>query len=267
MKKLKALDQIRSELIRRTSHEFKTPLNSIFSTSQYLLTNYKDQINGDLLKLIEIINRGGLRLTNLTKNLLDSFNLETNKLELEMQKGDIIRLIKECTSDFIIPIRNREIFLKQDLKGEIYIDMDRNRVAQVILNLISNAIKNTPPKGLIYISVQPENNYVDIIIKDSGIGLTKEEKGKLFKKFGKIERENIRMNIITEGSGLGLYLSKKIIELHNGKILVESEGRSKGSTFIVRIPINISDKNLKKKISNFLIYFYNLQLVSNTFIF
>ncbi len=243
MKKLKALDQIRSELIRRTSHEFKTPLNSIFSTSQYLLTNYKDQINGDLLKLIEIINRGGLRLTNLTKNLLDSFNLETNKLELEMQKGDIIRLIKECTSDFIIPIRNREIFLKQDLKGEIYIDMDRNRVAQVILNLISNAIKNTPPKGLIYISVQPENNYVDIIIKDSGIGLTKEEKGKLFKKFGKIERENIRMNIITEGSGLGLYLSKKIIELHNGKILVESEGRSKGSTFIVRIPINISDKN------------------------
>lgn len=243
MKKLKALDQIRSELIRRTSHEFKTPLNSIFSTSQYLLTNYKDQINGDLLKLIEIINRGGLRLTNLTKNLLDSFNLETNKLELEKQKGDIVRLIKECTSDFVIPIRNREIFLKQDLKGEIYIDMDRNRVAQVILNLISNAIKNTPPKGLIYISVQQENNYADIIIKDSGIGLTKEEKGILFKKFGKIERENIGMNIITEGSGLGLYLSKKIIELHNGKILVESEGRSKGSTFIVRIPINISDKN------------------------
>lgn len=111
------------------------------------------------------------------------------------------------------------------------------------MSLISNAIKNTPPKGLIYISVQPENSYVDIIIKDSGIGLTKEEKGKLFKKFGKIERENIGMNIITEGSGLGLYLSKKIIELHKGKILVESEGRSKRSTFIVRIPIKNSVKN------------------------
>ncbi|MFX0042309.1 MAG: ATP-binding protein [Candidatus Hodarchaeota archaeon] len=243
MKKLKALDQMRSELIRRTSHEFKTPLNSIFSTSQYLLTNYKDQISGDILKLIEIINRGGLRLTNLTKNLLDSFNLEISKLELEIKKEDIIRLIKECTSDFIVPIRNREIFLKQDLKGEIYIDMDRNRIAQVVLNLISNAIKNTPPKGLIYISVQPENNYLDIIIKDSGIGLTKEEKGKLFKKFGKIERENIGMNIITEGSGLGLYISKKIIELHNGRILVESEGRNKGSTFIVRMPLYNSENN------------------------
>jgi len=243
MRKLKALDKMRAELIRRTSHEFKTPLNSIFSTSQYLLTNYKDHLNNDILKLIEIINRGGLRLTNLTKNLLDSFNLETDKLKLEKKKGDIIRLIKECASDFIVSIRNREIFLKQDFTGEIYIDMDRNRVAQVILNLISNAIKNTPPKGLIYISVQLENNYVDIIIKDTGIGLTKEEKGKLFKKFGKIERENIGMNIITEGSGLGLYISKKIIELHNGQILVESEGRNKGCTFIVRMPINSSDKN------------------------
>ncbi|MFX1323017.1 MAG: ATP-binding protein, partial [Promethearchaeota archaeon] len=243
MRKLKALDKMRAELIRRTSHEFKTPLNSIFSTSQYLLTNYKDHLNSDILKLIEIINRGGLRLTNLTKNLLDSFNLETEKLKLEKKKGDIIRLIKECASDFIVSIRNREIFLKQDFTGEIYIDMDRSRVAQVILNLISNAIKNTPPKGLIYINVQLENNYVDIIIKDTGIGLTKEEKGKLFKKFGKIERENIGMNIITEGSGLGLYISKKIIELHNGKILVESEGRNKGCTFIVRMPINSSDKN------------------------
>jgi signal transduction histidine kinase len=242
LKKLKELDQIRTELIRRTSHELKTPLNSIFSTSQFLLDNYKDQINENVLKLIEIINRGGLRLTTLTKNLLDCFNLESNIPELEKEKIDIINLIKECINDLKIPLKNREIFLKQDLEGEFYVNVDRNRIAQVVLNLISNAIKNTPPKGLIYITTHIENNYMDIIIKDTGIGLTQKEREKLFTKFGKVEREYIQMDIVTEGSGLGLYISKKIIDLHHGKIWVESEGRNRGTSFIIRLPVDSFDQ-------------------------
>ena len=102
---------------------------------------------------------------------------------------------------------------------------------------------NSLPKGIIYINVQPQENYIDIIIKDTGVGFTEEEKEKIFKKFGKIERKDVDKNIDTEGSGLGLFISKKIIELHDGKIWVESMGRNRGSSFIVRLPINNSNLN------------------------
>ena len=243
IKKLKELDEIKTDLIRRTSHEFKTPLNSIFSTSQYLLNNYRDQIDGNILKLIEIINSGGQRLTKLTNNLLDSFYLEDSGLKVEKRKENIIELTKECAKDLTIPLRDKEIFLKLELNGDFYLNIDKNRIAQVLLNLLSNAIKNTPPKGIIYINVQPQESYIDIIIKDTGVGFTEEEKEKIFKKFGKIERKDVDKNIDTEGSGLGLFISKKIIELHDGKIWVESMGRNRGSSFIVRLPINNSNLN------------------------
>ena len=80
------------------------------------------------------------------------------------------------------------------------------------------------------------DGYIDISIRDTGVGLTEEEKPKLFKKFGKIERYGKGLDVDTEGSGLGLYISKKIVELHGGKVWVESEGRNKGSAFIIRLP-------------------------------
>ncbi|MFX1395337.1 MAG: sensor histidine kinase, partial [Promethearchaeota archaeon] len=98
----------------------------------------------------------------------------------------------------------------------------------------SNAIKNTPVNGKITIKLYENGDYVDFSIKDSGIGLTNEEKEKIFKKFGKIERYGESIGIDTEGSGLGLFISKEIIEMHGGKIWAESEGRNKGSIFTVR---------------------------------
>ena len=108
---------------------------------------------------------------------------------------------------------------------------------QAISNLISNAIKYTPPDGTIEIESEIKDSLIIISIKDSGIGLTKEEKDRLFTQFGKIERYGQGLDIISDGSGLGLYISKKIVELHGGKIWVESEGRNKGSTFYFTLPI------------------------------
>ena len=105
-----------------------------------------------------------------------------------------------------------------------------------IMNILLNAVKNTPPNGKIYINMKKYNGYVDILIRDTGVGLTEEEKSKLFKKFGKIERYGKGLDVDTEGSGLGLYISKKIVELHGGKVWAESEGRNKGSAFIIRLP-------------------------------
>ncbi len=234
--KLKEIDQIRSDLVRRTSHELKTPLISLFSSTQYVLDTYKDKMDPELLKFIKIINRGGKRLKQLTDNLIDAYNIESKGLKLNKEKVDIVKSIKDCANDLVLSLEERDLYLKEDLKDQFFIEVDKARIEQVILNILSNAIKNTPAKGIIYIKLESRENFLDVIVKDTGIGLTTEEKTKLFSKFGKIERENADSQLNTEGSGLGLYISKEIVELHNGKILVESEGRNKGSTFIIRLP-------------------------------
>jgi len=236
IEKLKEIDQIRSDFVRRTSHELKTPLISIYTSSKYLLDTYKEELNEEILKLIKVINRGGTRLKNLTENLLDVYDLESKKIELKRQRINITKTVKECINDFELTFKERELFLKTDLDEPIYINIDKIRIEHAILNLLSNAIKNTPPNGIIYIGLNKDKNYIDIIIKDTGIGFTKAERDIAFKKFGKIERQIQGKDIITEGSGLGLYISNEIVKLHEGKILLESEGRDKGSTFIIRLP-------------------------------
>jgi len=154
-----------------------------------------------------------------------------------MQKVNIVDIIKNIVNDLYSLIIKRELFLNVSLEEDYYLEVDKIRFDQVIINLVSNAIKNTPRRGNISISLQECDDYIDVKIKDTGVGFTEEEKKSVFKKFGKIERYGKGMDIISEGSGLGLYISKKIVELHGGKLLLESEGRDRGATFIVRLPI------------------------------
>lgn len=237
IEKLKEIDQIRGDLVRRTSHELKTPLISIYSSSQYLLESYKEITRAEMLRIIKIINRGGDRLKKLTENLLAVYDIESKRLELQKQRENISKLVKECINDMELFLKERDLFLKSELNDVIFINIDKMKIEQVILNLLSNAIKNTPPKGIIYIGLKKKENYLDITIKDTGIGFTDDEKEIAFKKFGKIERRIEGKEIITEGSGLGLYISKEIVKLHKGKIWLESEGRNKGSALIISLPI------------------------------
>ena len=108
----------------------------------------------------------------------------------------------------------------------------------MLFNLLINAIKYTPPKGIIFVKLEKKiPNYIEILVKDNGVGFTELEKKKVFIKFGKIERFGFDGNLITGGYGLGLYISKEIIEYHSGTIYLESKGRNKGSSFIINLPI------------------------------
>ena len=112
------------------------------------------------------------------------------------------------------------------------------RIEQVITNLLSNAIKNTPPKGRVSIGLEKYGNWAIISVSDTGVGFTEDELKKIFTKFGKIERHGEGLEYINmEGSGLGLYITKQIVDLHGGKIWVESTGRNRGCIFKVRLPI------------------------------
>jgi len=234
-KRLMELNKIKSEFISRASHELKTPITSIYGGSQILMELYKDQMCSDAIEFIELINRGGKRLKLLVDNLLDASRIDSNKLRLNLQSENIAQIIRDSTNQIRYLAYKRNLIIEQHLPETVNIVIDKIRIEQVFTNLISNAIKNTPRKGIISLVLEEKPDCVIFRVKDSGIGLKKKEMDKLFKKFGKIERVGPKMDVDIEGSGLGLYLSKEIIDLHGGNIWVESEGRNKGATFCLKL--------------------------------
>lgn len=234
-KRLIELNKIKTEFISRASHELKTPITSIYGGSQILMELYKDQTCSDAIEFIELINRGGKRLKLLVDNLLDASRIDSDKLRLNLQSENITQIIRDSTIEIRYLAYKRNIIIEQHLPETVNIVVDKIRIEQVITNLISNAIKNTPRKGIILLVLEDKPDSVLFKVKDSGIGLTEKEMDKLFRKFGKIERIGPKMDIDIEGSGLGLYISKEIIDLHGGNIWVESEGRNKGATFYFKL--------------------------------
>ncbi|MFX1325805.1 MAG: PAS domain S-box protein, partial [Promethearchaeota archaeon] len=236
IKKLKELEQIRKDLISRVSHELKTPLVSVFASSELLLDVFKDKLGDEVLELVQMIQKGGTRLNHLVNNLLDVTRIEYNKFKLEKKLYDISLIIQESSADMKYLINQRNLNLNKIIPKSCYLEIDKIRIEQVITNLMLNAIKNTPPEGEITIELVKNNDSIEIFIKDTGIGLTQEEMNIIFTRFGKIEREGDGLEYIDiQGSGLGLFISKEIIGLHEGVIRAESEGRHKGSTFIVKL--------------------------------
>jgi len=226
---------MRKDIITRVSHELKTPLTSIYGASQILLNHLNLKIDDEALKLINILHSGALRLKKLIENLIDGSRIEYGKLELNIQTLDLVKIIKECINEMSYLISNRKLMVKLDLPNKLDVNIDKIRLQQVITNLLSNAIKNTQMNGKIFVNLVHNDEYTDLIIRDTGIGITKKEKGLLFEKFGKIERYGMDLGVDIEGSGLGLYISKEIVELHDGKLLVKSDGRNKGSQFTIRL--------------------------------
>ena len=240
-KRLLELNKIKSDLISRVSHELKTPITSIVGGAQILLELYKDQTCSDALEFIEMINQGGKRLKILIEKLLDASRIESEKLKLNLQKENIVEIVKNCINENRYLANKRNIILELKLPEVVNIEIDKIRIEQAITNLLSNAIKNTPNKGIIRVKLEEKGNSVYFTIKDKGIGLTEKEMEKLFTKFGKIERYGQEMDVDIEGSGLGLYISKEIVDLHGGHIWVESEGRNEGSTFYIKLFKKIND--------------------------
>ncbi|MHA1680418.1 MAG: PAS domain-containing sensor histidine kinase, partial [Promethearchaeota archaeon] len=236
--RLREIDSMRRDFVSNATHELKTPLSSVCGASEFLDTNFDNLKQEDILKFIELIRRGSTRLKQLVNNLLDFSKIDTSRFELSKYNENIIPIIKNSIKTLQYLINTREHELLVSTPDDLYANVDKFRFEQVIINLLSNAIKNTPPRGKIEIKVDINGEYIQFSITDNGIGLTKIEMDKIFKKFGKIERKNNLFDIDIQGTGLGLYISKEIIELHGGKIWAESKGRGHGSTFYFTIPLD-----------------------------
>ncbi|MCK4480562.1 MAG: PAS domain S-box protein [Candidatus Lokiarchaeota archaeon] len=234
---LNKINKLKTELFSRTSHELKTPLISIKGFTELLLTIHRPKLDNDIISILEEIKDGSKRLEKIIKLLLESTKLEAGQLELNLSKENLNFLINFCVKELkgLAKLRNQSINLK--LHDILETEFDKERIYEVISNLLVNAIKYTPPNGNIDIESEIRDGFFLISVKDNGIGFTSEEKNQTFKQFGKIERYGQGWDVAIEGTGLGLYITKKLVELHGGKIWLESEGRNKGSSFYFTIPI------------------------------
>jgi len=233
---LSEISKLKSDLLSRTSHELKTPLISIKGFTELLLTRHGYKLDSDVISLLDEIKDGSTRLERIIHSLLQSSKLEQDKVILTSSQDNLSFLIKFCVKEVqsLATLRDQKISI--DIKDNIIVSFDKERLYDVLINLLSNAIKNTPSQGEIFVFAEEKDDSFVISVKDSGVGITEDEKKKLFKKFGKIERYGQSWDINIEGTGLGLYIAKKIVKLHGGNIWVESEGRNKGSTFSFSIP-------------------------------
>jgi len=231
------LNNLKSDLLTRASHELKTPLMSIKGFTDLLLLKYEPILHDDELFLVKEIKKGCSRLERLVKDVLKTADLETGLIELKKSKNDLSTVIKDCVADLNKFADSRNHTIKLNLHDRMITYFDKEQIQDLIGNILTNAIKYTPPTGKIEIKSEKQNNFFIISIKDNGIGLTEEEKDILFTRFGKIERFGHGFDVITEGSGLGLYTAKTIIKLHGGEMWVKSDGRKKGSTFCFSLPL------------------------------
>lgn len=231
---LKKLDELKNEFINTTSHELKTPLVSIAGYTDFILLKHND-LNPEIVDDLKIVKKNVDRLKMFIEQLSDVLKIDSKKLiqDIVLKEENMHHIIKNCVSELKILMENKDINVEIKIEENLRLNVDANRINQVFSNLLSNAVKFTPNKGFIEISSEEQENYYLFKVKDSGLGLTEEEIPKLFGKFVKL---NNGQDSFSKGSGLGLFISKGIIEAHGGKIWAESTGRNQGTKFFFTIP-------------------------------
>lgn len=229
----KEVERLKNELISTVSHELRTPLTTMKEFVSIVSDGIAGPVTGDQKEYLNIIMSNMNRLGRMINDLLDISKLEAGRMELKNRLVDPLLLIKDQLASFKAEAENKKITLSAALPEklpQLYIDPDR--IAQVLVNLIGNALKFTPEAGSVLVEAKELDECIQIQVKDSGVGIAKENFSKLFDRFQQIDRIP---GPGAKGTGLGLAISKSIIELHKGKIWVESEV-SKGARFIFTLP-------------------------------
>jgi two-component system, OmpR family, sensor histidine kinase VicK len=227
--KLKEADKMKTEFINVAAHELRSPIQPVLGFSEFLLD--KEGNIEQYRDLLSAINRNAKRLQQLTENILDVTKIESHTLELHKEKVNINENLRKVINDVNCQIHDHDklkiVFLEPE--NSVYVEADKIRLYQTIANLLTNAIKFTK-EGTISVStdVKDYNNELVIRVKDSGEGIHPIIIPRLFTKFA--TKSNV-------GTGLGLFISKSIIEAHGGRIWAENNADSKGATFSLSLPL------------------------------
>lgn len=232
---IKQYDKVRSEFFANLSHELRTPINIIYSCIQLLNTSKNNKTNFASLydKYEKTLKQNCFRMLRLVNNLIDITKIDSGFIKMDFINYDIIKLTEDITISVIpyVESKNIDIIFDTDCE-ELEIKCDPDKIERIILNLLSNAIKFTEPGGKIEVSIFTDKNWVDIRVKDTGIGIPSHMKEFIFERFIQNDKS---LNRNKEGSGIGLSLVKSLVELHNGKVFLRDSNES-GSEFSVLLP-------------------------------
>ncbi|PIQ29204.1 hypothetical protein COW36_17545 [bacterium (Candidatus Blackallbacteria) CG17_big_fil_post_rev_8_21_14_2_50_48_46] len=229
--RLQNLSQRKSELIANLSHEIRTPLTAILGWPEILI-DYPG-LPDRVYQAAQAIEKEGQLVYALVEDLMDLSKIEAGQMRLDIRAENLSEVIRNAVEMLIEKANEKKQILELDLpETDLIAEMDPLRITQVLLNLLTNALKFTPEKGHIQVAARLEENEILIWIRDTGVGLRKEDHALIFQRFQRaVDAEAF------DGAGIGLSLVQKFVELHGGRIGVESE-HGKGSTFWFTLPVS-----------------------------
>ena len=232
-KKIKENEKLQNQFLANISHDLRTPLNSIICLSEILSNKMFGDLNDKQLEYIEDIRISGIRLLGMINEVLDITKLESKTISLNKTNINLTILSNEVIN-ILKPLYNKKnIKIECEIPKDITMIGDYIKLQQVLFNIIGNAIKFSPENSTIEIKITQSNKNIAIGIKDYGIGISKTNQKKIFKKFYQVENTLSKSELST---GLGLTIAKEFVKLHKGKIEVSSEIQ-KGTTFTIKLPI------------------------------
>lgn len=236
---VKALEKLRQEFTAMMVHELRAPLTAVRWSSESLLKNLsgaKEQLEAAKVKdSVTNIDIAATNMLELVNDLLDVAKVEAGKFDLNLQEYNLTEIIKEEVSTFSAQAESKHLALNFLSPGAVKVKCDKVRIAQVMSNLLSNAIKYTDSGQIdINLTVHPDKKEIIVAVKDSGLGVSREDLAVLFSKFKQLKS----FDRTRKGTGLGLVVTKGIVEAHGGKIWAESAGENLGSTFSFSLPLS-----------------------------
>ncbi|MEN8186014.1 MAG: ATP-binding protein [Bacteroidota bacterium] len=241
--RLKEINQLKNSLYTNITHEFRTPLTVILGMADSLKSNIENKLIKETEHSLEMIKRNGKNLLRLVNEMLDLSKLESGNMKLQLVQADAIQFVKYMSDSFHSLARAKQINLTTYSEvDQLLMDFDTNKMSSIISNLLSNAIKFTPPEGKIIVHLKKilksKNEFLFIKVKDSGLGISADEINNIFNRFYQVNDSSSRRS---EGSGIGLALTKEFVELMHGTIEIKSVP-GKGSEFTIQLPITNTAK-------------------------
>jgi signal transduction histidine kinase len=215
------------------SHELRTPLNAIIGFSEVLLERMFGELNAKQEEYLRDIFASGRHLLSLINDILDLSKVEAGRMELELADFDLGEALTSAATLVRERAGRKEIALHVTVDARLgQVRADERKIRQVLLNLLSNAIKFTPERGRIEVRAVPADGVAQVSVTDTGVGIAPEDQETVFEEFRQVGASSAKQ----EGTGLGLALCRKLVELHGGKIWIESQV-GVGSTFTFTIPL------------------------------
>ena len=234
---LKELDRLKSAFLANMSHELRTPLNSILGFTDVMLEGLDGPLTEYMNNDLRLIQKNGQHLLHLINDVLDMAKIESGRMNLHPEKFVLHELLNDVTSitSTLASERNTALFIEEGADKELEIYADNTRIRQVLINLVNNAIKFTT-NGKISMNIsRPDGATVIVTVKDTGLGIPPEMLESIFEEFAQVDTSTTRK---AGGTGLGLPISRRLIEMHGGRLWAESTGvEGEGSTFFVELPL------------------------------